>query len=174
MEYQTPPEVCDYMVSLIPKNVKTILEPTPGMGNLVTALKKKDRFKITAPKDYFLLDPKSKYDCIIMNPPFSVDSANTSNAPKNLELGGMRFGYYMLQEAMRRSEIIIALMPWFTLIDSDVRTNQLFNWGFKNITTLPRSTFGYSRIQTCILFLQRGWTEPTIFKNYEKRNFKSL
>lgn len=37
-DFQTPPEVCKYMVSLIPEGVISVLEPTPGVGNIVSEL----------------------------------------------------------------------------------------------------------------------------------------
>ena len=37
-DFQTPIDVAEYMVSLLPINVKTVLEPTPGIGNVVAAL----------------------------------------------------------------------------------------------------------------------------------------
>ncbi len=37
-DFQTPMNVGKYMVSLIPCNVKTVLEPTPGLGHIVRIL----------------------------------------------------------------------------------------------------------------------------------------
>lgn len=37
-DFQTPHDVAAYMVSLIPGWCKTILEPTPGAGNIVAKL----------------------------------------------------------------------------------------------------------------------------------------
>lgn len=37
-DFQTPVNVCDYMVSLLPGGVRSVLEPTPGTGNLVKSL----------------------------------------------------------------------------------------------------------------------------------------
>ena len=33
-EFQTPIPVCKYMVKMLPKDVKTVLEPSPGMWDL--------------------------------------------------------------------------------------------------------------------------------------------
>jgi len=33
-DFQTPPPVCKYMVSLLPPGVKKVMEPTPGQGNV--------------------------------------------------------------------------------------------------------------------------------------------
>lgn len=89
-EFQTPPEVCRYMASLIPNSVKSVLEPTPGIGNIVNEL---NGFKVTAPEDYFLLDKRLKFDCVIMNPPFSSKSVFMQNAPAGFYEKGMKFGY---------------------------------------------------------------------------------
>ena len=50
MDFQTPPEICKYMVSLIPSGCKTILEPTKGEGNIVKELV---NYKVTAPDNFF-------------------------------------------------------------------------------------------------------------------------
>lgn len=36
--FQTPPSVAAYMVSMIPSGTKKILEPTPGVGNISSLL----------------------------------------------------------------------------------------------------------------------------------------
>lgn len=163
-QFQTPPEVCRYMASLIPEGVVTVLEPTPGEGNLVNALHDYD---VTAPVDYFNLK-HAWFDCVVMNPPFSARSAILDNAPTHwLEEKGMKMGYRFLRDCMNRSHNIIALMPWFVLTDSDVRTRLLKSFGLISITALPRKTFEYARIQTCVLYLSRGYLGPTEFKVYD-------
>ncbi len=167
------------MASMIPKGAITILEPTVGNGNLFLAARKEldarfgDRFGgnsiVECPGDFFLLNPEKKFDCVIMNPPFSTKSAILTNAPTELHGTGMLIGYYILAECMKRSPSIIALMPWFTIIDSDVRLRIMKSFGLISVTALPRKTFGYARIQTMILQLQRGYTGPTEFKTF---NFK--
>lgn len=165
IEFQTPPEVCRYMASLVPRDAVTVLEPTKGVGNLVEAL---CGFNISAPDDYFLLDKSLKFDAVIMNPPFSSKSAILDNAPASYKNDkGMKFGYRMLTDCMQKSNIVIALMPWFTISDSDVRLRFLKSFGLKSITALPRKTFEYARIQTCVLELVNGWQEPTIFKIFD-------
>lgn len=160
--YQTPPPICDYMVGLIPTQAKTILEPTPGAGNLVKALNAFGRYEITAPEDYFKLDKNRRFDCIVMNPPFSEKYAY--GVPAGTEEKGMKLGYKILRECMNMSDHVIALMPWFTISDSDVRLRELKAYGLKSITTLPRKTFNYIRIQTMILELEKGYTGETIFR----------
>lgn len=168
-QFQTPPPVCDYMASLAPKTAKYFLEPTPGQGNIKEAIKRrfgpeKKGIYIDAPYNYFTFDFKPKYDCVIMNPPFS--EKHGFGLPDGLEIKGMRLGYYMLLECMKKSDNVIALMPWFTIIDSDVRLRTLNEFGIKSITALPRKTFEYSRIQTCVIELLRGRNRQTEFKTF--------
>jgi type I restriction-modification system DNA methylase subunit len=156
------------MVSLIPNNTITILAPTPGIGNIVSLIKDYD---VTAPEDFFLME-KQKFDCIIMNPPFSSKSAFLDNA--SVEVinihKGMRLGYWFLLEAMKMSNNIIALMPWFTISDSDVRLRRIKSFGLKSLTALPRKTFEYARIQTVILELEKDFQGETLFKVFELLN----
>jgi type I restriction-modification system DNA methylase subunit len=161
--FQTPIPVCEYMVGMVPDNSIKILEPTPGLGNIVNALNAKNRYQVVASDDFFLLDKTEKYDCIVMNPPFSSKSAFMQNAPEGVEVTGMKLGYYILTECMKMSNNIIALMPWYTIADSDVRMQYLVNFGIKSLTALPRKTFQYARIQTVIIELEKGYQEETIF-----------
>jgi len=160
-EFQTPTDVCLYMKSLIPKDAKTLLEPTPGEGNLVGIL---NEYEVTAPTNFFSLDPR-RYDCVIMNPPFSMKYA--FGVPEDLNMNGLRLGYYILLQCMQMSDCIIALMPLFTISDSDVRLRYLKTFGIKSITILPRKTFKYVRIQTAVFELVKGWDQPTVFEAYE-------
>jgi hypothetical protein len=99
-----------------------------------------------------------------MNPPFSLLSCDITNAPddwKNLK--GMKVGYKFLEEAMEQSDNIIALMPWFTISDSDVRMRKIREFGLISVTPLPRKTFQYARIQTVVLQLQKRYSGNTIF-----------
>lgn len=162
--FQTPAEICDYMVSMIPDNAISVLEPTPGMGNLIAALEKKQKFEITAPEDFFLLNKLKKYDVVLANPPFSSKTAFIGNAPIDVDIQGMKLGYFILKELMKLSDNVIALMPWFTLSDSDVRMRFLRDFGIKSITPLPRKTFQYARIQTVIIELERNYPGKTEFK----------
>lgn len=164
INFQTPAAVCEYMVGLVPNNAIKILEPTPGLGNIVKALESKNKFDIITAEDYFLLDRSERYDCIVMNPPFSSKSAFIANAPDNIETRGMKLGYTILKQCMDMSDNVIALMPWFTISDSDVRLRYLKDYGIKSITALPRKTFQYARIQTVIIELEKGYQEDTIFK----------
>jgi type I restriction-modification system DNA methylase subunit len=161
MNFQTPIEIAQYMCTMIPENTRTILEPTPGEGHIVQCL---NGYDVTAPEDFFKLE-KQRFDCIIMNPPFS--SKYTFGIPDKANQDGLRMGYHILNECMKMSDHVIALMPWFTISDSDVRLRHLKRFGLRSITALPRKTFFYSRIQTIILELQKGWKDDTVFEIYE-------
>jgi len=167
-QFQTPADVADYMVKMLPVNAVSILEPTPGEGNILKALSWHNYNNVTAPKDYFLLDPDIIFEAVILNPPFSDKSANLENAPEELKLKlkGMKTGYYFLFEAMRRADSVIALMCWFAISDSDVRLRALKAFGLKSVTYLPRKTFNYARVQTVIIELKKGYTGPTEFKTF--------
>lgn len=89
------------------------------------------------------------------------------HAPIELHKSGMRMGYWFLTDCMRRSDRVIALMPWFTISDSDVRLRQLYRWGLKSVTALPRKTFQFARIQTVVLDLEKGYDGDTLFKAYD-------
>jgi len=146
INFQTPEWVCNLMISLIPSDCLSILEPTSGNGNLVWALRKYRHFCIVAPKDFWkdsgvYYKTKWHWDCVIMNPPFS---------PSLL-------GYKFLFACMAKTNNIIALMPWWAIINSQFRTKQIVDWGLKEIYHLPRNAFPGARIQTCILVMQKGY-----------------
>lgn len=175
--FQTPPEVCQYMASLIPDQCKTVLEPTPGLGNIVNVLKERNKYQITAAEDFFLIDETSRFDCVIMNPPFTHKSAFLDNAPDDPKLAGMKLGYYILKKCMKMSDHIIALMPWFTISDSDIRLKYLIEFGLKSLTPLPRKTFQYARIQTVVIELQKGYKGEINFNtpfHAREKVFKAL
>lgn len=160
-EFQTPLVVAEYMKSMIPEGTVSILEPTAGNGNILSLLTEYD---VTAPANFFHLDPR-QFDCIVMNPPFSMKYA--FGVPEDVDQRGLRLGYYILQECMKMSDNVIALMPLFTISDSDVRLRYLKQFGLKSITILPRKTFKYVRIQTCVFELIKGWKEDTVFHAFE-------
>ncbi len=149
MNFQTPKWVCDYMISLIPPDVKTVLEPTPGEGNLVKALA---GYHITAPDEFWVIS--GWWDCIAMNPPFTP----------------MSQGYKILYRCMEMSDIIIALMPWLTLINSEKRTQDIVGFGLQSVTHLPRKAFAGSRVQTCILKMKRGYRRETTWMQITEGN----
>jgi hypothetical protein len=51
--------------------------------------------------------------------------------------------------------------------DSDVRLRFIKKWGLISVTSLPRKTFKYARIQTMVLHLQKGYQGPTEFIVYD-------
>jgi type I restriction-modification system DNA methylase subunit len=162
INFQTPLNVAKYMCSLIPRTTITVMEPSAGSGNMLSFLTK---YLVTTPYDFFQLDRSLRFDCIVMNPPFSLKYAY--GVPENFEHKGMRLGYYFLTECMKMSDNIIALMPWFTISDSDVRLRYLKSFGLKSITALPRKTFQYARIQTCVFELKKGYQFETKFKVFD-------
>lgn len=165
-DFQTPMNVCSYMVSLLPNGIEHVLEPTPGIGNLKKTLER-NGFLVTGPEDFFLLK-KQRFDAVCMNPPFSSKYAFLENAPESVTERGMRLGYYILKQCMEMSDHVIALMPWFTISDSDVRLRFLKDYGLRSITALPRKTFQYARIQTMVLELEKGFQGQTEFIVFDK------
>jgi hypothetical protein len=165
-DFQTPVPVCNYMASLIPYPSDLVLEPTAGTGNLVKAIEAVGN-PVFAPDDFFLMKPR-RFDCVVMNPPFS--SRYAFGVPPELNKYGMRLGYHILTECMKMSNTVIALMPWFTISDSDVRLLALKRWGLLTVTALPRATFRYARIQTVVLQLQKGFDGDTIFRVFDLRH----
>ncbi|HNP68192.1 MAG TPA: hypothetical protein PKH16_09830 [Aequorivita sp.] len=169
--FQTPENVAAYMAHLVPDKAFSVLEPTPGTGNIVKALRNKG-LNVLAAGDYFLERERilsRNWDAIIMNPPFSTKSAYLENAPEDFKSEkGMKFGYKLLQECMSISDNVIALMPWFTLSDSDVRLRFLYDYGLKSLTALPRKTFQYARIQTVIIELDKNFKGKTEFKVFDR------
>jgi len=161
--FQTPLNVAAHMAAMIPVDAISIFEPTPGEGNLLSVLSK-TQYKITAADDFFLFPKTERYDCILMNPPFSSKSAFMDNAPEGAEIKGMKVGYYILKQCMNMSDNLIALMPWYTISDSDVRMRYLKSFGIKSLTSLSRKTFQYARIQTVIIELEKGYNKDTTFK----------
>jgi len=147
MDFQTLPEICDYMASFVSGENQTILEPTPGEGNLVSALKK--RGNVVSPADFFSL-PCGRYDWIVANPPFTP----------------MKVGYQILDRCLGMSDNLIFLMPWLVLINGERRTRRLREFGLVSVTHLPRKAFSGARVQTCILELRRWWMGTTALKFY--------
>lgn len=173
-DFQTPEDVANYMCSLIPppSGCRSVLEPTPGIGTIKNILLQKG-YDVTAPEDYFLLDRGLMFDAIVMNPPFSHKFTVIENAPLEIHKAGMRMGYWFLTDCMRRSTNIVALMPWFTISDSDVRLRMLYRYGLRSLTALPRKTFQFARIQTVVIHLEKGFKGETLFKAFDCLHDKS-
>jgi len=150
--FQTQKWVCDIMVGLLPDGVSTVLEPTPGEGNLVRALiRALNGYQVTAPQEFW--NVSGRFDAVVMNPPFTP----------------MEQGYRILYAVMEMSDIVIALMPWLTLINSEKRTKDIKCYGLKSISHLPRSAFAGARVQTCILEMQKGFVGETSIRFPTKR-----
>lgn len=150
-EFQTPTELAKYMVSLIPKGVITILEPTPGEGNIVKALR---GYEVTDPIDFFQME-KKRFDCVVTNPPFSIEYA--FGLPQELNKKGSQIGYHILKSCMEMSDNIIAMLPWFILTNSEKRMKEIKEWGLKSVCIVPRRWFPGSRASNCILVLKKGY-----------------
>ncbi|MFZ1704336.1 MAG: hypothetical protein WAT79_08310 [Saprospiraceae bacterium] len=148
VDFQTPKIVADYMASLMPDQCGIILEPTPGIGNLVEAAKHKG--DVFSPLNFEDIPSGARYDWAIMNPPFTP----------------MKEGYRYLKEVMEMTDNIIALLPWFILINSERRRNDIVEFGLASITHLPRKTFPGCRIQCCVLEMNKGYKGITSFKSF--------
>jgi len=144
MDFQTKETVCKWMVDLLPSSIHTVLEPTPGEGNLVRELQKRN-YSVTAPEEFWDIQASNKYDAVVMNPPFTP----------------MEQGYKILYRVMDMTNNIIALMPWLTIINSEKRTSDIRGYGLISISHLPRSVFKGARVQTCVLQMQYGYTGVT-------------
>lgn len=146
-DFQTPAWVCALMVRRIPLSANTILEPTPGEGNLVKAIK----VEFPNATVYEGL-PFHCVDCIVANPPFTP----------------MKLGYEMLETFFKLSSNIVIIMPWLALINSQKRTKDYIERGLKQIIHLPRSVFAGSRVQTCILIFEKGYQGQVTFQVAEE------
>lgn len=160
-DFQTPPHICRYMISLLPGGIRTVLEPTPGLGNLVMSLQ---GYNVTAPIDFFLLDKSQRFDAVVMNPPFTANECNMQNAPISFLKYRDQAGYRILQSCMELSGTVICLLPWYTLINSNKRVLWLQRFGLKSITQVSRSAFPKLRVQCVILELNKGFTGDTVYK----------
>lgn len=136
------------MANMMPDKCGTILEPTPGIGNLVKAVSSKG--SVTAPNLFEDIPTGTRFDWAIMNPPFSP----------------MVEGYRYLKLVMEMSDNIIALLPWFIIINSQKRTDDIKNFGLISITHLPRKTFPECRVQCCVLEMKKGYQGSTFFKTF--------
>ncbi len=148
-QFQTPIIVADYMAGMIPDNCGSILEPTPGLGNLVRAANKKGI--VTAPIRFEYISIEQRFDYAIMNPPFTP----------------MQEGYRFLNEVMKMTDNIIALLPWFIIINSQKRINTIKEFGLVSVTHLPRKTFPGCRIQCCVLEMKKGYKGKTELKTFD-------
>ena len=149
LDFQTPEWVCDIMAKMISELVtfpETILEPTPGSGNLVKAIDRRYPSSIIyTPSDFYQFD--KKVDIVVGNPPFTP----------------MAKGYEILERCFELSDNIIFLMPWLALINSEKRTQLYKKKGLKKVMHLPRKAFPGSRVQTCIMQFQVEYHDTITF-----------
>jgi hypothetical protein len=153
-DYQTPPYFCDFMVSKAPV-CKNYLEPSPGAGNLVAAIKRAHpNANITVPKnDFFKMQAREILDCcVIMNPPFTP----------------MALGYQFLITAFSYSLDIVAIMPMFLITNSAARQEQLFKIGLSELVVLPRCIFRGTRIQIGLFIFSPTGHKPPILSYYKR------
>jgi len=54
-DFQTPEIICNFMARLLPDGIVTVLEPTPGRGNLARALA---GYQVTAPAELVIHLPR--------------------------------------------------------------------------------------------------------------------
>lgn len=146
VNFQTPPYLCAYMTSLIPAKYKRslVVEPTPGAGNLLVALREAGFKRVEAPPgDFYQWWPSRRPQVVIGNPPWSP----------------MRQAYDIMKRCLLEFEpdFVVMLMPWLTLINSERRTELLVEFGLQRVIHVPRSTFPGIRAQCCILVLEKGY-----------------
>lgn len=160
-DFQTPPIVCRYMVSLLGVSAWHVLEPTPGNGNLVKALKEDGR-EVTAAGNFWDLDFTCRYDAVVCNLPFS--GRTFLHTPAYIASEGMEVYYKALGMVLELSPHLVALVPWFTIIDSDKRVKSLIDQGLRSVTHLPRKTFPGARITCCVIDIHKRYKGPMEFK----------
>ncbi len=151
-DFQTPEWLANYMASFIPENAGTILEPTPGAGNLVKAIQGKG--SITAPKDFFKLSMDLRFDWCIMNPPYNPRSLCNS----------------IFLQCMEQCDNIIALIPYDTITNAQKRHRKIMHFGLKEIIHIDRyKAFKNIRVNICIMIMERGYKGETIFKSLPQK-----
>lgn len=171
MDFQTPPAMCDFMVSLLPapRTGRRVLEPTPGAGNLVAAIKRAGHTAVcplhvfapgvvegarqfTGPAVWVSSIGSGQYDSVVMNPPFG----------KATDGERRRVEWKITKTLMTRPVPIVALVPWLMLVNSDARLENLAGFGLDTVVALPRDTFPRVRTQTCIIRLIPGAKQPAV------------
>jgi hypothetical protein len=76
-ELYTPYNAIECLIPFIPKNVKTIWEPTAIKSSKIVEVLKSHGYKVITThiennQDFFTYEPSEEYDMIITNPPFSI------------------------------------------------------------------------------------------------------
>jgi hypothetical protein len=159
--FQTPLSVCTYMAAYVGRGptIATALEPTPGKGNLVNAVKRLGGIEVTTPKnDFWKMKHAGKYDFVVMNPPFTP----------------MAQAFEFLEACMPLTDNVICLLPWFILINSDRRFQIIRDYGLVSVTHLPRNTFPSCRIQCVVIEMKRGYTGSIELKYFDKEYWTGI
>lgn len=134
---------------------RSVLEPTPGLGNLVGALNDIGSFSVYGPSGDFWDswgkdESKRRFDYVVMNPPFTPYQEMDRFINRSMDL----------------SDIIIALLP-VNVLTSHKRLTKFQSFGLVSITMLSRNTF-YNKVAVCIIKLEKGFKGQTIFKSFIK------
>jgi hypothetical protein len=153
--FHTPQVVAEkmaFMAYMLCDKLEAVLEPCPGIGQLADALAKEFELVFMPIADYWDMKhlPDVVYDAVVLNPPFSP--------VKEIE----RF----VMDAMERSKIVIALLPWTYIVNSERRLKVLQDFGLRTVISLPRKTFPGCRVQVCIIELEKGHEGPTYFQSF--------
>lgn len=170
-QFQTPEYVAEYMVSLIDFEPKLVLEPSMGLGNLVTALWKRfpdckviaydieqtplvdDRLTFIK-GDFLEAEINIVPDLILSNPPFTP----------------MTVGYNFFEKCVNIQKRGIYLLPYLFIMNSTSRPKKYSQeLNLKNLINLPRNIFKNARVQSCLLDIHEGTTDMTVFKWYEEK-----
>ncbi len=140
--FQTPPYLCAFLVEELACQLPPparILEPTPGPSrNLVTALAQRG-YEVVPPargEDYWqFIKTAGSFDAAACNPPFSPATV----------------GYAIIADVLRRTQLVVTVLPWVSVTNSDRRTAFYLEQGLFRIVHLPRRTWPGSRTQTAVL-----------------------
>lgn len=147
VDFQTPPWLCRHIVGklerVIPKSA-LVVEPTPGAGNMVEALRAAGYTNVEFPPgDFFDWTPSGKPVAVVGNPPWTPNTLAYKILDRCLEFG---------------PDFLVMLMPWYTLTNSDSRAQRLRAAGLQTVISLPRGVFQGVRINSCVLVIEPGTT----------------
>jgi hypothetical protein len=94
-----------------------------------------------------------------MNPPFGKVGGGTLQ----------RSEWEITKALMTRPVPIVALVPWFMLVNSSNRFRMLTEYGMDLVVNMPRNIFPRVRVQTCVVRLIPGAKPPAVLWHYEDR-----
>jgi hypothetical protein len=137
----SPSEVlaAETMADLLPNSVQSVLELTQGQGRLFQVFCSRG-YEVISQERCEGINPSPRLDGVLIIPPFIQRVENE-----------------YLKIAMDASDIVLALMPRFTLMISAGRTAELVKWGLRSLTHFLWPTFMDSQVQSCIFQLERGY-----------------